>query len=154
MSLQELESDLKSLGEKLRMDPPASAAGVVLFLQNELVPWLQDLTKETVEIDESVEDLVHGSAEILHEESGAVFAGIIASGLAIATELAQRAGNDQRILKIIREFRQIAKEGSDILDEIVIPDPEDGDDEAEGDEGDEGDDAKDADDKPAKEQGA
>lgn len=124
MSVEELQDDLRSLGEKLKADPPASVAGVVLWMQNELLPWLDNFTKEAEEIDEAVEDIVHQSAEILHQESGEVFAALIASGLAIATELVQRAGNDQRLLKIVREFREKAAEGKDILEEIVIEDPD------------------------------
>lgn len=124
MSIEQLQVDLKELNDKLTAAVPETVPQVVAFLQNELFPWLATFTEEAEEIDEAVEDVVHGSAEILHGESGAVFMGIITSGLAIANELAQRAGTDQRILKIVREFKQLCGQGKEILEEIVIPDPE------------------------------
>lgn len=130
MSIAQLKQDLTQITEAAtasNLDPAA-------YMRDNLLPWMESLVNEVNEMDGAIEDLVHESADVLHEENGAVFAGIIAGGLALATELAQRAGNDPRLIKIIREYRDLAKQGSAILEEIVLPDDEDDEEgEAEGD---------------------
>ncbi len=130
MSIEQLREDLKQItGAAGGM---AGDIGVASFLQDNLLPWLESLTHEVSEMDGAIEDLVHESADVLHSENAAVFAGIIAGGLAIAAELTTRIGNDQRLLAVVRDFRQLAVQGREILEEIVIPDEdEDEDEEAE-----------------------
>ncbi len=140
MSIEQVQADLKEIMGRLLAEPPTSTPEVVIFLRDNLLPWLQSAAEEWGEMDEAIEDIVHQSVDVLHSESGAVFAGIITSGLAIATELATRAGQDQRLLRVIKEFRALAAQGKQILEEIVLEEDDDddeGDDEGEADDDDE-----------------
>ena len=126
MSIETLKHDLKQITE--RAAAMSTGAEVAAFLRDELLSWLDSLIDEVGEMDASIEDVVHQSVDVLHEESAQVFAGIITSGTVIAAELQTRVGNDRRLLEVIREFRVLTKQGTEILNEIVIPD-DDGDDE-------------------------
>ncbi len=138
MSMETLMADLAEITKSA--GALTSGPDVAAFMQANLLPWLSSFTEEVSEMDEAIEDIVHESPEVLHTESGAVFAAIITSGLQIATELATRAGQDQRLLAIIREFRKACVQGKDLLEEIVIPDdPDDDDDDDDPDEDDDDD---------------
>lgn len=118
MSIEQLQKDLGTVTSKC----PSDLGAIPDYLHNYLLPFLETTVEELSAVDEVVYGLVHEAEDILHEESGAVFAGIITSGMAICTELAQRAGNDSRIMKLVREFRDLAKQGKEILEEIVMVD--------------------------------
>jgi ABC-type transporter Mla subunit MlaD len=103
-----------------------TAGALGAYLKNDLVPFLSAVTTELEEVDGSVGDLVQRAAEVLHEESAAVFAGIITSGAVLINELKTRIGSDRRLQDAIKEWESLAKEGTQILDEIVFPyEPED-----------------------------
>jgi hypothetical protein len=127
MSIEQLKTDLKQVIQACPADP----AEIPGYLQNYLLSWLEATCDEIGEMDDAIENLVHESEDILHSDNAAMFAGVITSGMVLATELAARAGNDQRLLKVIKEFRALAKQASDVLEEITIPD----DDEEEEDDG-------------------
>jgi len=133
MSIEQLQQDLTQIMGRLLANPPTTTADLVLFLSDNLLPWLQSQAEELGEMDEAIEDVVHQSVDVLHPESGEVFAGIITSGTAIAAELATRAGNDARLLKVIKEFRTLAARGTQLLEEIVLEDDEDDDEDDEDD---------------------
>ena len=121
MSIETLKQDLQQV--------TAAIASTTLidfstFMQSQLLPWLESLVDEVSEMDESIEDLVHQSVEVLHTESAEVFAGLIAGGAMIATELLTRAGDDKRLIAMVKEWRALATQGKAILEEIVIPDDE------------------------------
>jgi hypothetical protein len=124
MSIRQSKTDLQQIVTELTSTPPATALELTSFLQDNLLPWLEALTHEVGEMDQVIEDLVHESVDVLHSDNAAVFAGVIAGGLALATELATRIGGDQRLLAVIRDFRQLAVQAKEILEEIVIPDDE------------------------------
>jgi hypothetical protein len=124
MSMEQLREDLKQVAGRLPTGPLTSAADLAGYLRNDLLPFVATMTDEIGEIDESVEDLVHQTPDALHEETSAVFAGIIASGVILANELKTRVGTDKRLLDLIKEFLALAKQGEEILEEITIPDPE------------------------------
>lgn len=136
MSIEELKQDINATLVKLAESPPTTIDNVTQFLRMELVPLMQAVVDEIDEIDSAVGDIVHGSEDVLHSESAAVFAGIIASGTVIATELAQRAGNDKRLQGILKEFHALCKEGTALLAEIVLEDEEEDDGEEEEDDAD------------------
>lgn len=127
MSIEQLKTDLKSISQQVAANPPDTTPAVVTFLQDNLIPWLESFVDETQEMDESIADLVHQAVDVLHPESAAVFASIIAGGLALASELATRAGNDARLLKAIKEYRDLAKQGRVLLEELTLIDDTDGD---------------------------
>jgi len=131
--VEQLQTDLTAILDTLNAHPPQSVPGLVLFLQDNLLPWMASAAGEMKEMDSAIEDLddiVHANVDVLHTENAQVFAAVIASGLALALELSQRIGNDQRLLKVIAEYRKVAKESEALLEEITVPDnPEDQEDE-------------------------
>jgi hypothetical protein len=124
MSIEQLQEDVRNVAQRLPSGPLTSAADLADYMRSDLLPLLVTMTEEMDEIDTSVEELVHQTPDTLHEETAAVFAGIIASGSVLATELLARSGNDKRLLDLIKEWRSLAQQGEELLDDITIPDPE------------------------------
>lgn len=124
MSIQQLQADLSEVIKALPAGPLVSGPDLADYLKHNLLPLLESHVNETAEIDEAVENLVKHEADILHEETAAVFASVIVSGRELAKELAARMGNDQRLHKLVKEFREVATEAEAILDEITVPDDE------------------------------
>lgn len=132
MSIEQLQEDLKALASRIPTGPLVTPAELAAYLKNDLVPFLSAVTTELEEVDGSVADLVQRAAEVLHEESAAVFAGIITSGAVLIAELKTRIGSDRRLQEAIKEWESLAKEGTQILEEITFPyEPEDDDEGAE-----------------------
>jgi hypothetical protein len=122
MSIEQLREDLTQVAARIPSGPLTSAAELAAYIKNDLVPFIGSAVDEIEEIDESVGDLVNQTPDALHEETAAVFAGIIASGSVLAGELRARAGNDQRLLALLKEWGKLAEKGKELLDDITIPD--------------------------------
>jgi hypothetical protein len=78
-------------------------------------------------MDGNIEDLVMQAQDVLHEENAEVFAGIITSGIILAKELeelAAKTGDSKRLQPLINEWRELASQGSELLEDITIPDPD------------------------------
>lgn len=135
MSTEQLKADLReSLATVKAMDPATTTpADIVRHLKDTLWPTIEATIDEIDEIDGSVEELTNtldGESEYLSEGTGAVFAGIIAAGLAIAGEV-EKLAIPEPMKQAIAEFRTLCRRGAETLEEIVIPDadePGDGDD--------------------------
>jgi len=134
MSIEQLQQDLKQVAEaaKALAGPLVTPSEIAVFLRDNLVPLIESHIGESAEMDESIYGLVQEAEDVLHEDNAAVFAGIITSGAVLVTELGHRAGNDQRLLKLIKEWRALAKQGEQILEDITIPDDPEADAEGEG----------------------
>lgn len=139
MSIETLKQDLRDNVAHLNsIDPTAPA--LMGHLQNSLWPFLESLCEELDEMDESLEDVVHQSADVLHTDTAEVFAAIIAGGAVVAAELRKRVGNDAKLLAVIKEFNENLAQGREILAEITLPDAE-GEEDSDGDgDGDQADD--------------
>lgn len=131
MSIEQLQGDLQQVVEAATAI--VSPDAILPFLQNNLFPWLESMTEEMAEMDSAIEEAYHEMPDVLHSESAEVFAGIIASGTVLVAELRRRVGNDQRLLAMAKEWTQLAAKGKEILEEITIPDPEEGDEETQPD---------------------
>jgi hypothetical protein len=131
MSIETLKTEIKAVVAAAPSGVLVTAPDLADYLRNNLLPLLEAVVTEVSEQDESIADLVEKASEILHTDSGSVFAALITAGRAIAAELRTRAGNDKRLLTMIKEFGELAEEGESILEDIVIPDTEDDDDEPE-----------------------
>jgi hypothetical protein len=132
MSIETLKQDLAEVIKAAPRSNPGFTPGiddVLSFLNNNILPWLESATEELAGVDEVVDDLVHQTPDVLHSENAELFGGIIVTGRALVAELRQRIGNDQRVGKLIKEWTALADEGMSVIEEIVIPDDEDGDDE-------------------------
>lgn len=125
MSIEQLQADLEQVATACPTGPLVSAPDVADFLRNNLIPFIAAHVGETSEMDEAIDNLVHQEPDILHEETAGVFASIITSGRVLADELYKRIGTDQRLRALIKEYRDLAAKGSEILDEITVMDPED-----------------------------
>lgn len=128
MSIETLKQDLKQIGDALKEQPDP-----IDYLRNNLVPFLESVISEISEIDESVEDVIHQSVDILHAESGAVFAGIIEGAQVLVNELKAVAASNQRVQGLIKDWNELADQGRAILDEVVIGDDEDDDEDSDDD---------------------
>jgi hypothetical protein len=124
MSIETLQADFQRLEQAVEKPDNPSAEGAWAFLRDNLVPWMGTLATEIAEMDEAIEEAYHGMPDVLHEEVAEVFAGIIASGAILVTELRKRVGNDQRLLAMIKEWNKLAEQGKEILEEITIADPD------------------------------
>lgn len=122
MSIDQLAQDLKGIASKA--GDLATIDDVKKYLQEELLAWLESFVQETAEMDMAIEAVVDGAEDMLHSESSQVFTGLIASGAFLVRELETRIGNDQRIHKLIKEYKQVSKEAAQLLEEITIPDPD------------------------------
>lgn len=122
MSIQQLQADLAEVIKALPTGPLVSGPDLADYLKHNLLPLLESHVNETAEIDEAVENLVKHEADILHEETAAVFASVIVSGRELAKELAARMGNDQRLHRLVKEYREIAADAEEILNDITVPD--------------------------------
>lgn len=145
MSIDTLRQDLRDIiNAAPKGGALATADDAVQFMRANLLPFLESLLDEVGEMDDSIEDIVHQSVDVLHADSAAVFAGIIEGGATLITELKTRCSGDARLLSMIKDWENLANQGREILEEIVIPededdeDGEDGEDESEKDAHEEG----------------
>lgn len=123
MSMQQLQTDLAAVMAALPLDP--TGPELATYLKHNLLPLIAAHISETLEIDEAVGNLIDNAADVLHEDTAAVFGSLIVAGLAVCAELRTRAGTDVRCRQIVAEFERLAKEGEQILQEITVEDDED-----------------------------
>jgi hypothetical protein len=124
MTMQQLLSDLAEVKKALPSAPLASSDDIATYLKHNLIPFIEAHVAETAEMDEALANLVEHEADLLHEETAAVFVSLIMSGREVARELAARMGNDQRLHKLLTEFRELCKQGEEILNEVTVEDPD------------------------------
>jgi hypothetical protein len=136
MSIESLKQDFATIvmtsAPRATPERPVEAADIAAFLNNNLLPWLENATEELGGIDEVVEDLVHQTPDVLHTENAELFAGLIVAGRVLMAELKARIGTDQRVGNLIKEWNALANEAMTVIDEILIPDEEDDEDEPDG----------------------
>jgi hypothetical protein len=127
MSIETLKADLQSI---IKSTAFGSTENVETFLINvrslitdQLFPWLENVANEIGELDETVEDIVHQTAEVLHSDTSDMFAAVIAGAAPLMLELEKRAAGEPGVLNAIKEWRELANEASQVLDDITIPDP-------------------------------
>ncbi len=149
MSLETLKADLKAnIAEAKKLSGMSTIQEVVDHLNTVLWPTMEALVDEVDEIDSCVEDVVHGAPELLHPESGAVFAAVVTGAVTVSQALKARITKEAEpaLYKVIEELERNCRNANKILDEIVLEESEEDDDEYEDDDEDDGDDEDDADD--------
>ncbi len=127
MSIEQLQADLKAVIGRVPTGPLTTAAEMGSFLKNDLLPFIESTVDEMAEMDDNIGDLVTSAEDVLHEENATVFAGIITGGLALVRELedlAAKTGDGQRLKPLIKEWRELAKQGGELLEDITMPDPD------------------------------
>lgn len=127
MSIETLKDDLKAVTEALPKGPLTTAAEMAVYMKNNLLPFVESVVTEMEDMDDNIGDLVTSAEDVLHEENATVFAGIITGGLALVKELedlAAKTGDGQRLKPLIREWRELAKQGGELLEDITMPDPD------------------------------
>jgi hypothetical protein len=125
VSIDTLKQDLKQVVESIPQGPLVTAADLADYIRTNLVPFVSNLVDELSEVDDCIGALVNEAEDILHEDNAKVFAGIIASGNLLVSELRIRVGNDKRVLSLVREYEILAAKGVQILGDIVVPDDPD-----------------------------
>ena len=150
MSMETLAADLKAnIAEAAKLSGLSSMEEVTRHLKDVLWPTLEAVVEEMKEIDGCVADMVHGAPEMLHPESGEVFAGVIAGAVAVSAALKQRITREAEpaLYKVIDELEANCVEANGILEDIVLEEVDDDDDDDEDeDEDGEGDDLEEGDD--------
>lgn len=135
MSIDQLKTDLEAITASI-----GSATGIpdhgswASWVRNELLPYLESQVNEMAAMDESIGDIFHQSEDVLHTDSAAVFAAVIASGMVLGAELKTRIGGDRRLLRAIEEFEKVARHAQELLGEITIVDADEEEDEEEDEE--------------------
>jgi hypothetical protein len=127
MSIETLKDDLKAVISALPSGPLTTAADMAGYLKNNLLPLIETVVNEMEEMDGSIEDLVVHGQDVIHEETAAVFMGLITSGMTMAKELedlAAKTGDSKRLQPLIKEWRELAEQGAELLEDITIPDPD------------------------------
>lgn len=127
MSIETLKDDLKAVAGALPTGPLTTAAEMATYMKNNLLPFVESVVTEMEEMDDNIGDLVTSAEDVLHEENATVFAGIITGGLALVKELediAAKTGDGQRLKPLIKEWRELAKQGGELLEDITMPDPD------------------------------
>jgi hypothetical protein len=127
MSIEQLKQDLKAVISSLPGGPLTTAAEMSAYLKNNLLPFIESVVTEMEEMDGSIEDLVTQTPDVLHEETAAVFTGLITSGLTLVKELedlAAKTGDSQRLKPLIKEWRELAEQGMEVIEDITLPDPD------------------------------
>jgi hypothetical protein len=145
MSIEELQADLASnIVEAKGLTAMSTIGDITNHLNNTLWPFLENLVRETSDVDEAVAAMYEKSEDILQFETGKQLAIVITGANTLIAELEKRAVGDKVVLDAIKDWRARAKEATEVLEEITLPEDYDPDDD-EGDEGDEGDDDDDND---------
>jgi hypothetical protein len=132
--MDDLRADLKAnIAEASKLE----LSQLPRHLRDTLWPFLESLVENFEEVDDAVAELVDQSEDYLQQETAAVFAAAIESGLQLASELRARAGGDELLLKKIAQHEQLAKAALEVLTQATMLSPEDADEaEAEGEEDD------------------
>ena len=154
MTMEALESDFEDIAAQVNdMNEGLTTSGdIVRWFKGNLIPFLRNHVAETADIDKCIGDLVEESDDILTAETGALFAGVIAGGRALAAKLRElvKPGTDAALDAALDEYEKLCNAGEQALEEITLdppPDDEDADlDDDEDDEDDDGDDEDDEDD--------
>ncbi len=145
MSIEDLRADLATnLQQAKGLNAMSTLGDVTGHLNNTLWPFLENLVTELADVDEGLGDLYHGAEDILQPETGELFATVIAGASGLVGELEKRLvlPADAKLFVAIKEWRRLAAESGQVLQEIVVQaaDGNDEDDEEEDDEEDDDDD--------------
>jgi len=125
MSIEQLQSDLDAIKKALPSGALVTTDDLHGFLKHNLLPFIESHVAETVEIDESVEALVANEPDILHEDTATEFHSALDVFEVVTKELAERMGNDARLLSLVKESRGKLDKCRSILDEITVAEPDD-----------------------------
>lgn len=144
MSIETLKKDLKDVVAAFPTSP-VSTEELASYVRGNVLPLMENFVEEIGEMDDAIADVVHQAADVLHGENAAVFAGIIEGAAELVGKLGEAATNNPVLIQKIRAWEELAQQGREILEEIVIDDAED-DVEDEEDDDDESDEEEDDDD--------
>jgi hypothetical protein len=133
MGLAELRADAKLVRERLAaqadIDIKHELTENVLPLFEALVDAIHgDVVEPLADLEETVDQIVDQSSDVLHPETAARIAGVIELGKSLAGELEAllSAGkvddvSKKRIKQLVRTYRQGAEVAGNIIAEITIP---------------------------------
>lgn len=133
--IDKLKQDLAMVAQRCPSGALVATADFSGYLVNDLLPFLGNIVEEIEAQDGVIEDLVRGTSEVLHTDSAEKLAALIVTGTALASELRTRAGNDRRLLELVKTWQTQAAEATALIEDVTIPDEEE--DDEEGEEGEE-----------------
>lgn len=133
MSIETLKLDMAAVAAAAKnLSLLTSVSEITEFLRDNLVPLLGTAVDHVGELDDVVDALADQSSDVLHEESAACIAALVAAVGMLATELRTRAGSDARILKIIKEALALVPRVNTVIEEaLIVEDEEDEEDDEE-----------------------
>jgi len=124
MSMDTLREDLAAnLKVVAAMKPElTTSTELAKHLRQVFWPFVESLVEELGDVDNCVGDLLEGAEDILQPETGAVFAGIIVAGRALAGKLRELvpAGTDATLDQSLEGYLALTEQGEAILSEIVV----------------------------------
>ncbi len=122
MGIEQLKEDLEGVVSRCPSGPLTTAAEMAKYQKDDLLPILSGILEEISDMDAALGAVVEQSEDLLHEESAAVFAGIIESGRLLAKEIQSRPVTPE-LQKLVEQFLAQADEGEALLDEITYESP-------------------------------
>ncbi len=130
MSIEQLKSDMAAVVAALPSVPPISAADMVVYMKNNLLPLFGDFVDELGEMDASLAEMVTGAVDVLHTDNSAVFLTLIEGGAKIIADLqakiAELGGTvTGEIAQAIKEWDSLAADGREILEDVTFDGPDD-----------------------------
>ncbi len=135
MSIEQLKSDAAAVVAALPSGPLISAADMVAYMKNNLMPLIADFVEELGEMDGAIAELVSGAADVLHTDSSMVFLTLIEGAAKIIADLQAAlvkfgAAVPGEIAQAIKEWNGLAAEGRQILEDVTFDDDDGPDDDS------------------------
>jgi hypothetical protein len=132
MSIEQLKSDMAAVVAALPSVPPISAADMVVYMKNNLLPLFSDFVDELGEMDAALAEMVTGAVDVLHADNSAVFLTLIEGGAKIIADLQAKIVElggtvTGEIAQAIKEWNSLASDGREILEDVTFDGPEDDD---------------------------
>jgi len=134
MSIEQLKSDAAAVVAALPSGPQISAADMVAYMKNNLLPLFSDFVDELGEMDAALAEMVTGAVDVLHTDNSAVFLTLIEGGTKIIADLQAKIVElggtvTGELAQAVKEWESLAADGREILEDVTFDDPEDDEDE-------------------------
>ncbi len=136
MSIEQLKSDAAAVVAALPSGPLISAADMVAYMKNNLLPLFSDFVDELGEMDAALAEMVTGAVDVLHTDNSVVFMTLIEGGAKIIADLQAKIVElggtvTGEIAQAIKEWDSLAADGREILEDVTFDGPDEDDDEDE-----------------------
>ncbi len=141
MSIEQLQADYASNSEAIRkLDALTSVGDLVNLLKFTIWPFQENVVNLLSEQDAAIQDLVDGLDDVLTQESAGVIAAPIVAARAIIAKYKASLGSRlatpeaRAEIEAILQFERMAAEAEELIQEIVVLEPDDQEDDEDEDE--------------------